>query len=1143
MSPNNPLSSSEDLLPTLITTLAKEFPDTLWAKYPSSPTTYSQGFAAITYAQFANAINNCAHFLAETLGRTGTGEPLAWLAPNDPRCAVANIAAMRAGFKLFLISERNSVAANYKLFNEVQCSTILTTSLDFAPLQATRAGDEAIDGPGRDLVVLELPSLETLLTETRPEYPFHKTLSTSARDVALIVHTSGSTGFPKPMFITHEFIAKTMRNFLITAPEEYITQTSLIERKRCVCLLPIGHPAGITFTILLPLTTQCSIILPLPHIPPTGEALAEILRHTSADWAALAPLTLETISKDISLLDSLDANLETLVFSGGSLPKVFGDEIAQRTKLKLLSFLGSSETGPLQAIYRREYDFVNDWNYLQFPDELGARFDLVPDTGKDRDGGRVHELVFTKTPETEPYQAVFATYPDQVEFRTKDLFTKHPTIPSLWTHASRSDDVIVFLNGEKVNPVDFESRVCRHPAVAAALMFGEKRFEAGVLVELVEQQKNRDLSVVERARVVKDIWPVIEEANNILPAYARVDEAHIIFTEVGEPLLRTLKGTVRRAATIELYKDGIEKVYRDVEAMGMEPAVPGRLRCEIGSEEKAAGLVRQAIQETMKTSEIDLTEDFFSCGMDSLQVLRLVRHLRGSTALIGATPSMVYLNPSISALSAALYQLAQNKQISEEQKREDQLRNRRAILQKYLDAIDALDIKPSSTQQGQKEGKVILLTGSTGTIGSYILSVLLGREDIGHIYCLNRSPDSETLQKERNAQQDPTLPLIFPKSKVTFLTADLALPSLGLDDTVYEAVRTRTTHIIHNAWKVNFNLPLQTFEPQLLGTVNLIRLCASAPRAQAITFISSVSAVMNFAATTTSSPQNTNETAIPESIIQDISAPPFAGYAESKYIAERLLSHASEKLNISAKILRLGQVAGAAKSSGRWNAADWVPALVLGSRGLGVIPDTLNGRGNGGGVIDWVPVDSIAGVIVEIGVGYDSQPDSSSDSNPDGRHSNRGQRDANGGSISVFHPVNTHRTTWSSLLPSIISALESQSGPGSHHDQSHRKRTVEAVPPAEWLSRLSAAARQSFSSETNGDQKDGLNPSDSRLNPALRLLDFFSERLGGLGPGPESMMWETENAEGMSKALRSVQGIDGELMGKWVEQWLEGNKV
>ncbi|KAJ0423944.1 hypothetical protein BJY00DRAFT_309761 [Aspergillus carlsbadensis] len=1136
--------SNEDLLPTLITTLAAEYPQTLWAEYPSSPTSYSAGFTQVTYAQFANAINNCAHFLTQTLGRSGTGEPLAWLAPNDLRCAVANVAAMRCGFMLFLVSERNSVAANYKLFDEVQCSTILTTSSSFAPVQATLAGDAAGDGSGRELVIIELPSLETLLTETCPEYPFSKTLSTSAREVALIVHTSGSTGFPKPMFITHKFLAKTMRNFRITAPEGYITQTSLIEKRRCVCFLPVGHPAGITFTLLLPLTTQCSIILPLPHIPPTGEALVEILRHTSAHWAALAPLTLETISKDIALLDNLDAHLETLVFSGGSLPKVFGDEIAQRTGLKLLSFLGSSETGPLQAVYRRGYDFVNDWNYLQFPTELGARFDLVPDTDKGSDGGEVYELIFTKTPATEPYQAVFATYPNQTEFRTKDLFTKHPTIPNLWTHASRSDDVIVFLNGEKVNPVDFESRVSRHPAVAAALMFGDKRFEAGVLVEFVDSQRKGGLSVMERARAVRDIWPMVEEANSILPAYARVDEAHIIFTEAGKPVLRTLKGTVRRRATIELYKDAIERVYSDVEEMSMEAAVPGPLRCGLGSEEETTGFIRQAVQETMKISQLALTEDFFNRGMDSLQVLRLVRHLRGRTALIGISPSMVYLNASILALSAAVYQLAQNKQVSEQQKREDQLRVRREILQKYLDAIDALattGIKPSSTQQGRKEGKVVLLTGSTGTIGSYILSVLLNRKDINHIYCVNRSRDSYNLQRERNAHQDSTLPLIFPKSKVTFLTFDLTHPSLGISDAVYETLRDRTTHVIHNAWKVDFNLPLQAFEPQLVGVINLIRLCASAPRAPTVVFTSSVSAVMNVASATTSSPQSINQTPVPESIIEDISAPASAGYAESKYIAERVLSHASEKLNISARILRLGQVAGAAKSPGRWNAVDWVPALVLGSRGLGAIPDALDGSGNDGNVVNWVPVDSIAEVIVEIGVDFDSRNDhsprlnsTSSSNGHDHDQKNAGSESGSrSGKISIFHPLNPHRTTWPSLLPSIISVLKSDTDQCSPE----QKRAIEVISPAEWLSKLRAAARQSFSLEANGSHKGEFG---SGLNPALRLLDFFSERLGGLDRGPESIAWETGDAGRGSRALRGVEGISGDLMRRWVGQWVEG---
>ncbi|KAL3466482.1 hypothetical protein BJX64DRAFT_284420 [Aspergillus heterothallicus] len=678
--------TAHSLIPTLIYSLAHSEPRTLWAEYPSSATTYTTGFSQITYAQLANAINGCAHFLTKALGRSNTGEAMAWLAPNDPRCTIALVAALKASFKLFLISERNSVAANHKLLDDVACSTMLTTSLAFAPVQATREG--------REIVVLELPSLEALVDQHNPVYPFERTLEASAREAALIVHTSGSTGFPKAVFITHEFLAKTLRNFEITAPDGYITQTSLIERKRCVYFLQLGHPAGITFSLLLPLSTRSYIIIPLTNIPPTGEALVEILTHITADWAALAPLTLETISKNPSLLSKLDSNLSTLIFSGGSLPKIFGDEITQRTGLKLLS---------------------------------------------------------------------------------------------------------------------------------------------------------------------------------------------------------------------------------------------------------------------------------------------------------------------------------------------------------------------------------------------------------------------------------------FPRSKVTFLTVDLTHPTFALEGPVYEALRVTATHVFHNAWKVDFNLPLQSFEPQLEGVANLIRLCAHASRSPTIVFLSSVSAAMNFASTSasTTSPKDTAETTqasrapITEKILPDLTAPAAAGYAESKHISERLLAHASDRLNLPSKVLRMGQIAGAARSPGKWNATDWVPALILGSMMLRAIPEKLNGLDANESVVDWVPVDVIADVIVEIGLYADPGLEGES------------ERDV----VSVFHPLNPHRTSWALLVPSIISTLESQSRCA---EQGWR---IKVVSPAEWISKLRSAARGPSSA------------SDEGVNPALRLLDFFSERFGGLSPGPESLRWETGCAASSSKTLRDTEGIDGRMMSKWVGQWLESEKV
>lgn len=86
------------LLPAIIDKLAQSYPDNIWAEYPSSSTTLNDGFQQITYAQFSRAVNASAHHIQRVLGRKGSSEPLAYLAPNDPRCAISVIAAMKAGF-------------------------------------------------------------------------------------------------------------------------------------------------------------------------------------------------------------------------------------------------------------------------------------------------------------------------------------------------------------------------------------------------------------------------------------------------------------------------------------------------------------------------------------------------------------------------------------------------------------------------------------------------------------------------------------------------------------------------------------------------------------------------------------------------------------------------------------------------------------------------------------------------------------------------------------------------------------------------------------------------------------------------------------------------------------------------------------
>ncbi|KAL3709184.1 hypothetical protein TMatcc_002974 [Talaromyces marneffei ATCC 18224] len=975
-----------------------------------------------------------------------------------------------------------------QLLHDLNCSVLMTTDMQFAPVLDLLSERES-------LTAIELRPLDELLNEPQPEYSFSKKLSGVESQTAFAVHTSGSTGFPKPMRISHEYISRAAQNIGLAPPKGFEMLNSLAGNNRNVLLLPLGHPAGVHFGVFNPFFNNTTVILPLPGIPPTGEALLEILKHTTADWATMAPLTLEGISKDEKLLDEISQRLKMLLFSGGSLPKVFGDVIA--TKIKLTSLLGSSESGPIPTMYPLEYNFGRDWNYIQIHPALGAKFE-------DSAGG-VAELVWERSPETEPYQTVFTIYPDLQVFRTKDLFTSHIELANTWTHASRSDDVIVFLHGEKINPIAYESNISKHPDVSTALMFGHQRFEPGLLIQPVESK--HPLTAVEKSQFIQHIWPNVEYANSLSPGYAQISQSHILFTDGDMPILRTLKGSIRRAEILKQYAAKIASVYDDVDSMWTPAANKSK---EMETTERIENLIQNSVVDVAKwkAEEFDKDINFFNHGMDSLQVLRLVRVLRAKSSIRSIEPSTIYLHPTVALLTTALQELASDIESSVKAKKPIQLRSRQETLDQYTKEIDAVQPAVENTPPETGEQATVVLTGSTGSIGSYILRALLEDSRVGHIYCLNRSSDSNNLQEQRNKSLDSTLPTTFPKEKVTFLKSDLSdSKTLGLPEDIYTTIREKVTLIIHNAWRVDFNIPLQSFSDQLAGVVSLSSLSVRSSCQAAFVFLSSISAVMDFDDTHQGRPK-----VIPESVITDISAAAPAGYAESKYIAERLLARAAENLKLrNVSILRLGQISGPAKSDGRWNVADWVPSLVLGSKALGVLPSSLQNNVDGEDIasIDWLPIDTVAGVIAEIGL------EAATNSI---RHG-----------LAVYNVLNPQKTSWNALLPSITATL-----------QQGTNTTFQIVSPTEWIEKLKNCASEilEVAISSSDEQTEAL----LRANPALKLIDFFDGLFGSVDKGQYSndthkSAWETSNAERKSGKLRHAEAIDGEMMERWTRQW------
>ncbi|KAL1581610.1 hypothetical protein WHR41_09692, partial [Cladosporium halotolerans] len=123
------------------------------------------------------------------------------------------------------------------------------------------------------------------------------------------------------------------------------------------------------------------------------------------------------------------------------------------------------------------------------------------------------------------YQPVFCHFGDVESYPTKDLFVKHASLPNTFTHVGRTDDIIVFLNGEKTNPTSFEKQMAEHPQVQAALVVGRQRQEAALLVEPTAAQP---LSDIAKKELIDTIWPTVEKCNKLCPRHAKVSKTKIL---------------------------------------------------------------------------------------------------------------------------------------------------------------------------------------------------------------------------------------------------------------------------------------------------------------------------------------------------------------------------------------------------------------------------------------------------------------------------------------------------------------------------------------------------------------------------------------------------------------------------------------
>ena len=417
----------------------------------------------------------------------------------------------------------------------------------------------------------------------------------------------------------------------------------------------------------------------------------------------------------------------------------------------------------------------------------------------------LYELFLVKDPNLYLYQAIFSVFPEIQEWSMSDLYSRHPDPEKsfLYKYHGRKDDIIVLSNGEKVLPAPIETTLKSDPHVKGVMVTGSGHFQPSALIDL---NGDPPKDPQEKHEMVEALVPIISEANEHAPAHGKLDLDHTFFATPEKPVEYLGQGKIQRPRTHAKYKDEIDDIYRAAEEGEDHIGNSNIPSLDITSEKSVAAwlqLLGAEVSENIK--ELDLDQDMFEAGIDSLQVIKMTREIKFQAREAGGSkddaqflPTTIYRHPTINQLASFIYSQrhgvangAMNGSVATSGSSEGIL----DMLDKYANSLPPWS---QLSTPASMERMTVLLTGSTGSLGSYVLDTLYLHPNVSQIVCLNRSPDAAGKHEETGRNRGLSS---LSADRVQFLKADLTEYRLGLEASMYDHLLDTVTHVIRKCWR------------------------------------------------------------------------------------------------------------------------------------------------------------------------------------------------------------------------------------------------------------------------------------------------------------------------------------------------------
>ena len=330
----------------------------------------------------------------------------------------------------------------------------------------------------------------------------------------------------------------------------------------------------------------------------------------------------------------------------------------------------------------------------------------------------------------------------------------------------RSKNLIILDNGKNIYPEEIEGLIAVIDGVKDVMVYESK---GKICAAILAVNPNDEAQI-------KAIKQRIKEINGELPPYKRIVSLAFIAKEF--PKTTTMK--IKRKDAIKMVKELVVKKT----VAHVLPTTAEQVK------------IINAFENVLGCKNIGIKDDFFDLGGDSLAALE-------AAAIIGVPAQEIYENPTAEMLEKVLIS-KKNKDNAE----------------KSAIDVNAL-IKHKANIANEGAPKSVLLTGSTGYLGSHILYELLKRGI--KVRCLVRS---EEKLKE-------VLKYYFPKEYKRFsykvVIGDITQPMLGLSDEYYHRLAQKVDMVIHTAANVSHAGHYEEFElTNVTGTQNVIDFCTFA---------------------------------------------------------------------------------------------------------------------------------------------------------------------------------------------------------------------------------------------------------------------------------------------------------------------------